>query len=734
MSEPTPEPTIPADHLPSLLSASVDPCVILRHANDELTIVGGNDQWADMSGTPMRELMRRTPATCMSADLHALISRRVSDGLPGKVVALETDEAHQVGENPVSVCLLALAPIKDQQFVVVTARPIVTDDEPTLTDRIVDAMGEALLVVDRRLAIVQANPAASRLLGFRQERLIGVDVRALATDDSMTQLTSHLAATSTTPATTRLELRTSDGPVEFETTTALIREPEPQVVFTLHDLADQKAHEANLAGLSALDALTGLANRDALLEHLRTLAADPGHDSDELTVAFCDIDNFKTINDALGHDQGDVVLETIGRRLEHALGEGPLVARFGGDEFVVVVSAPAGTGHEALGTTLANAFADPVELNGKEFQITASIGVISTDDADEMGPDRILKAADIAMYEAKRRGKDCLVVYDEPLAHRASERIEIESDLRQAVEFDQLVLHYQPIMDVISGRCVGSEALVRWVHPERGMVRPDEFIPIAEETGLIVPIGAWVLETAIAQTAEWNKHRLTRRALGISVNLSGLQLGDPDLERRIQAALSRNGFDPERLTLEITESMLMDDAAETMATLERLRDMGVRIAIDDFGTGYSSLAYLKRLPAKALKIDKAFIDGLGVMNEDTSLVTGIIGLASALGLELVAEGVETERQLKELRRLGCEFSQGYHHSKPLPAEDFERWLNGDAADDVSPPTPLNTVAPTGLNTVAPTGLDSTVAEAADDPDSDTGALFDQDAGTAAFGA
>ena len=269
-------------------------------------------------------------------------------------------------------------------------------------------------------------------------------------------------------------------------------------------------------------------------------------------------------------------------------------------------------------------------------------------------------------------------VYDESLEHQATARLEIESDLRRAITEQQFILHYQPIVDVISGRTVGAEALVRWEHPERGMVRPDEFIPVAEATGLIVPLGALVLETAVAQAAAWNLQRASRRALGVSVNLSSLQLADPNLEQHVRAALSRSGLDPNRLTLEVTESTLMTDADDAMDILHRLRELGVKIAIDDFGTGYSSLAYLKRLPANSLKVDKAFVDGLGISTEDTSLVTGIVGLASALDLAIVAEGVENETQLRELRRLGCEYSQGYYHSRPLPADEFARWLGIDS--------------------------------------------------------
>jgi len=465
------------------------------------------------------------------------------------------------------------------------------------------------------------------------------------------------------------------------------------------------------------DPLTGLATREAFVDGLELMV---GLDEPtQLSVAFLDIDNFKTINDALGHDQGDLVLQTIAERLGKALGEHGLVARFGGDEFVVAQANSVDAGHAELMYLLTQTFADPLALGNKEFHVSASIGIATTSDASRMRPDAIIKAADVAMYEAKRQGKDRVEVYDETLEVKATERLELESDLRLALDREEFVLHYQPILDVISGRPIGAEALVRWVHPERGIVPPDEFISLAEQTGLIVRLGTWVLETALEQANEWNQQRLTRRALGISVNLSGVQLGDPNLERIVHAALSRSGFDPAKLTLEVTESVLMNDADDALAVLEQLRTMGVGIAIDDFGTGYSSLAYLKRFRAKSLKVDKAFVDGLGTNPEDTALVTGIVGLAGALGLEIVAEGVESELQLRELRRLGVEYSQGYYHSRPLANDDFVAWL--------AEAYPTNRTRGMQLPEVPPTSIGAPAAMPA--PIRDT---FDEEAGLTPF--
>ena len=681
-------PAIPADHLPSLLHASHQATLVLRFANDELTIIGGNERWADLGGTPVRDLMRRSAASSMSPELVEAIDRHVRDGLPdGRPLELDPHEDHLVGSTPAAVVLLGVEPDPDQQFLLVHASAVQGDAGPHKS--MIERTAAPMLAVGPDLMVTYANPAAMHLFAERGRSVTGLDLRSLVSSDSLPEVTDAVSGGSDEPVRAsmiaaggrRLPVEMSISPLEVELGGA---------VLLIRDMTDQQRHEQELAGLSAVDGLTGLANRQAFVDHIHTVASST--QAIELTVAFLDLDNFKPINDVLGHDQGDLVLQTIAKRLDHTIGDQGLVARFGGDEFVVATSSTPGTGHAELEYLLDLAFTEPVELDGKQFTITVSAGIVTTDEPMQMRPDTLLKAADIAMYEAKRRGKDCVAVYDESLEHQATARLEIESDLRQAIAEEQFVLHYQPIVDVISGRPVGAEALVRWEHPERGMVRPDEFIPVAETTGLIVPLGAWVVDTAIAQTAAWNLQRLTRRALSVSVNLSSLQLADPKLEQHVRASLSRHGLDPSKLTLEVTESTLMSDAEEAMDILRRFRDLGVKIAIDDFGTGYSSLAYLKRLPANSLKVDKAFVDGLGISTEDTSLVTGIVGLASALDLAIVAEGVENETQLRELRRLGCEYSQGYYHSRPLPADEFSRWLGHETEiteepEETTPSTP-----------------------------------------------
>ncbi len=665
---------LPVEHLSTVLKATLRPALVLRHNPEGLTIVGGNEAWVGLCGIAMGDLMRRSPSVCLSESLIAEVQATLTGERPQSPSHVQPSPEHRVGDTRVTATIAAFEPQAQQRFVLLTADPTGQDQSDVPFSAMLEAFQSGVLLVEAGGRVSYANKAMTSLTGWRVEEVTNADVRSLMSETSAAELSGQFAQVSDQPLTTALELthRQHLG-VAVEATTTLLPGSTQQFMLSLRDLTSQQQHEETLAGLSAIDALTGLANRQAVVDRMAAIAA--ATEARELTVAFLDVDNFKTVNDALGHDQGDVVLRTIAERLEHTLDDRFLVARFGGDEFVVASGLDPGAGHAELCYLLGQVFADPISLDGNQFKITASIGIASTTDRSQMGPGAVLKHADMAMYEAKRTGKDRFAVYDESLETQASARLQIESDLRRAIDQGEFVLHYQPIIDVMSGRPAGAEALVRWQHPEHGMIPPDQFIPIAEDTGLIIPLGAWVLETAVAQAAEWNKQRLTRRALGISVNLSSLQLSDPDLENCVHAALSRYGFDPARLTLEVTESALMTDGDETLEILARLRDVGIRIAIDDFGTGYSSLAYMKRLPAKALKVDKAFIDGLGTKREDTALVTGIIGLASALDFEIVAEGVESALQLKELRRLGCEYSQGYYHSRPLPAAEFEAWIN-----------------------------------------------------------
>jgi diguanylate cyclase (GGDEF)-like protein len=415
------------------------------------------------------------------------------------------------------------------------------------------------------------------------------------------------------------------------------------------------------------DHLTGLPNRTLLRDRLVGGLARLSRSRSSLAVLFLDVDRFKVVNDSLGHTAGDELLRGVAQRLRDATRPADTLARFGGDEFVVVFEDV--DEHQAIeaANRLLEAFESPVMTDGRLVQTGVSIGLVLTNDPSQE-PESLLRDADSAMYRAKERGGGRAELFDDAMRQQAVARLDLEGDLRRAIEGDEFRVRFQPFVDIRADRIVGVEALIRWEHPTRGLVPPNEFIPLAEETGLIGPIGAWVLTTACRQIARWDA--MGTAGLDLAVNVSGRQLGDPELVESVAATINETGIEPSRLCLEITESVLMRDAATAAATLHRLEDLGVRLAVDDFGTGYSSLLYLRRFPVRVLKLDRLFVAGLGINAEDATIVRATIDLAHALGLSALAEGVERPEQLELLRRMRCDLAQGFLWSEPLAADEI----------------------------------------------------------------
>ncbi len=437
------------------------------------------------------------------------------------------------------------------------------------------------------------------------------------------------------------------------------------ILITYRDITERRTFEHQLQHQAFHDTLTGLANRARFMDRLEQSLARARRRQGRLAVLFLDLDNFKVINDSLGHQAGDELLCIVARRITDCARPEDTVARLGGDEFTLLLELAQVEDAFAIAERITQVLEIPISLQGHEVYVTASIGIAtSLDGAGE--PDSLLRDADVAMYQAKNTGKAHHVLFEQSMNSQAMERLEMEMELRRALDIGELRVHYQPIIDLETGQVSEMEALVRWEHPRLGMIAPARFIPIAEETGLIAPLGRWVLREACRQGQLWHLERPHQHPpLSISVNLSVKQLQQPHLVDEVAEILAETGFAPSSLKLEITESVMMLNAEATITQLYELRSLGVHLAVDDFGTGYSSMAYLSRLPIDTLKIDRAFVQRLGSQAEDDAIVRAIVSLAKTLNLSVTSEGIETPEQLAHLQSLGCDRGQGYLYARPL---------------------------------------------------------------------
>lgn len=444
----------------------------------------------------------------------------------------------------------------------------------------------------------------------------------------------------------------------------------------IRDVTERKALENQLTHQALHDPLTGLANRVLFRNRVEHALSRVDRRHKTIAVLFLDLDNFKTINDSLGHAAGDQLLVSVAERLQLCLRSSDTAARLGGDEFAVLIEDAQG-GDEAVlvAERLLDVLRPSFQIDGKEVFVSTSIGIAAANTGKE-NPEDLLRNADVAMYIAKKNGRGCYVVFENNMHSALIKRLELESDLRRAIEREEFFLNYQPIIDLQTQKMTGMEALVRWHHPGCGIIPPLEFIPIAEETGLIVPLGRWILETACRQANIWYRKHLEGRPFTLTVNLSGGQFEQQDLVETVAAALEVSGLPPGSLVLEITENMMLHNTEATIQKLQRLKELGIRLAIDDFGTGYSSLSYLQRFPVDILKIDKSFVDKINVGKEGAAVARAIITMSEALQLRTVAEGIEKPEQISELKKIGCELGQGYHFARPLSDNDMDEFLAG----------------------------------------------------------
>jgi diguanylate cyclase (GGDEF)-like protein/PAS domain S-box-containing protein len=526
---------------------------------------------------------------------------------------------------------------------------------------LVQNASDIAIVCDSNACITYVSPSIKNVLGYAPEEVHGRQRWAfIHPDDVDLAVAAWEAGIAGTEPSAPIEYRAkhADGSWRWVEVVMgnLLDDPAVEgVVLNIRDITERKSAEEALLHQAFHDALTGLPNRALFLDRLGQTLARRERRGSMTAVLFLDLDRFKWINDSLGHAAGDELLNQVSDRLRGAIRLGDSVARFGGDEFVVLCSELDGEWEaEAIAERIHAALSDQFSVDGRDLTVTASIGIVTTESASGATADSLLRDADAAMYRAKERGRDRVESFQRGMQTLALERLQMEGDLRRGIERDELRVHYQPVVRLAGTSMIGVEALVRWEHPERGLVAPGEFIPVAEETGLIRAVGAHVLTESCMQIAAWNRANPDRLPLSLSVNLSARQMSAADLTRLVLRALNDSGLEPGLLCLEITESVLMEDVGASRTVLQSLKELGVRLGIDDFGTGYSSLLYLRRFPVDFLKVDRSFVMGLGHNSEDGAIVAGVLGLAHALGVGAIAEGVEEPAQADKLAALGCE--------------------------------------------------------------------------------
>ncbi|WP_035826405.1 EAL domain-containing protein [Janthinobacterium sp. NFX145] len=618
----------------------------------------------------------------------AIASRERSHGWLYLVDKLGANEFSEVDERVAATVAAQIAVAYDnlllydeikrhhEQLTLDMAARIRLDEDLRRFRLAMDATADAIFLVDRAgMCFVDVNQTACRMLGFEREDFLRVGPgRAHEGESQLEELYNKLLAGDQGGPMTELQLQRKDGsPLSVEVQRRTLRSGQSWILVAVaRDITERKDAEQRLMKLAHFDTLTGLPNRSQFYASLTHSLSQAAEHQWAVAVLFMDIDRFKNINDTLGHTIGDDLLRQFSSRLVDCLRVRDTIGRFGGDEFATILVLPDGAQH-AVGVVdkIREAMRKPFDLQGHEVTVTVSIGISVYPD-DGVDADTLIQYADTAMYRAKEAGRDAFRFFTAEMNAQSMARLDMENALRRAIDNEEFVLFFQPKVNIISGRISGAEALIRWRRPGHGMVSPALFIPLLEETGLIVRVGNWVLDEACRKISEWGASSIG--PVHLSVNVSGIQFFVGGLEEEVLKAIRKYDIAPELLELELTESSLMSNAEETIAVLRNLKALGIQISIDDFGTGYSSLAYLKRFPIDKLKIDIAFVREVTSNPDDAAIVLAIISMAHSMKLEVIAEGVENDAQLAYLRRHGCDEMQGYYFSRPVPHEEFEQML------------------------------------------------------------
>jgi diguanylate cyclase (GGDEF)-like protein/PAS domain S-box-containing protein len=551
------------------------------------------------------------------------------------------------------------------------------DAEKQLNQVIVQGSPFAIYSRDLKGTVTAWNLAAEKLFGWRADEIVGKPLLTVPPDkEKEIEELRQKVLSGESIIEMEVQRQKRDGSlIDLSMTLAPLRDANGQINGSLAiatDISERKMVEKKIEFLAYRDVLTGLPNRLLLHDRFEQAIAFADRDATKVALLFLDLDNFKTINDSLGHGVGDYLLKEIAVRLGECVRDTDTISRQGGDEFLIVL--PDLRGADAITPVLLkirDQLQTPFLIEGHELTTSVSIGIaIHPDDGRDF--DTLLKKADTAMYRAKDGGRNSYRFFDEQMNIEAVEHLSLKNGLRRAIARDEFVLHYQPQIDLVTGAVVGVEALIRWNHPDLGLIPPGRFIPVAEDSGLIVPIGEWVLCEACRQAVAWQAAGLP--AMVMAVNLSAVQFKRGDVEQTVMLALRESGFDPNFLELELTESILIHNTEQVLASVQRLKLLGVRLSIDDFGTGYSSLSYLKRFAVDKLKIDQSFIRDLATDEDDAAIILAIIQMARSLNLKTIAEGVETPEMLEQLRLFNCDEAQGYYFARPMPAETFNKFL------------------------------------------------------------